>query len=36
MQGDNSDAIFDVVVDGMGVPEDNVEMIEVKKKKSAG
>ena len=35
MQGDNSDEIFDLVVDTMGVPEDNVELIEDKKKKSA-
>ena len=36
VQGDNSDDIFDWVVDVGGVPEDNVECIEDKKKKSAG
>ena len=36
VQGDNSDDIFDLVVDTMGVPEDNVECVEDKKKKSAG
>lgn len=36
VQGDNSDDIFDIVVDVLGVPEDNVECIEDKKKKSAG
>ena len=34
VQGDNSDDIFDIVVDTLGVPEDNVECIEDKKKKS--
>lgn len=33
VQGDNSDEIFDWVVDVAGVPEDNVECIEDKKKK---
>ena len=36
VQGDNSDDIFDWVVDVGKVPEDNVECIEDKKKKSAG
>lgn len=36
VQGDNSDDIFDWVVDVVKVPEDNVECIEDKKKKSAG
>ena len=36
VQGDNSDDIFDIVVDVLKVPEDNVECIEDKKKKSAG
>ena len=36
VQGDNSDDIFDWVVDMGGVPEENVECIEDKKKKSAG
>ena len=36
VQGDNSDDIFEWVVDVGGVPEDNVECIEDKKKKSAG
>lgn len=36
VQGDNSDDIFDWVVDVGNVPEDNVECIEDKKKKSAG
>ena len=36
VQGDNSDDIFDVVVDVLKVPEDNVECIEDKKKKAAG
>lgn len=36
VQGDNSDDIFDWVVDVGGVPDENVECIEDKKKKSAG
>lgn len=36
VQGDNSNDIFDWVVDVGKVPEDNVECIEDKKKKSAG
>ncbi|KAI4141755.1 MAG: hypothetical protein LQ340_007551 [Diploschistes diacapsis] len=40
VQGDLSDEIFDMLVDGEGykdkVPEDNVECVEDKKKKSAG
>lgn len=36
VQGDNSDDIFDWVVDVGKVPEDNVECIDDKKKKSAG
>ncbi|KAL2037332.1 hypothetical protein N7G274_010021 [Stereocaulon virgatum] len=36
VQGDNSDDIFDWVVDVGKVPEDNVECIEDKKKKNAG
>ena len=36
VQGDNSDDIFDWVVDVAGVPDENVECIEDKKKKSAG
>ena len=36
VQGDNSDDIFDWVVDEAKVPEDNVECIEDKKKKSSG
>ncbi len=35
VQGDNSDEIFDWVVEE-GVPEKNVELVEVKGKKSAG
>lgn len=35
VQGDNSDDIFDWVVDVGGVPDENVECIEDKKKKSA-
>lgn len=34
VQGDNSDEIFDWVVDVAGVPEDNVDCIEDKKKKA--
>ena len=34
LQGDNSDDLFDAVVEGMGVPEGNVECVEDKKKKS--
>ena len=34
VQGDNSDDIFDWVVDVGGVPDENVECIEDKKKKS--
>ncbi|KAL9042423.1 MAG: hypothetical protein Q9180_000614 [Flavoplaca navasiana] len=36
VQGDNSDGIFGWVADVGKVPEDNVECIEDKKKKSAG
>ena len=36
VQGDNSDDIFDWVVDVGKVPEDNVECVDDKKKKSAG
>lgn len=36
LQGDASDDIFDWIVDKGGVPDDNVECIEDKKKKSAG
>lgn len=36
VQGDNSDDIFDWVVGVGGVPDENVECIEDKKKKSAG
>jgi len=36
VQGDVSDDVFEWLCDERGVPEDNVEMIEDKKKKSAG
>ena len=36
VQGDNSDEIFDWVIEEGGVPEKNVETVEVKGKKSAG
>ncbi|KAL6720763.1 Translation machinery-associated protein 22 [Lecanora helva] len=36
VQGDNSDDIFDWIVDVGKIPEDNVECIEDKKKKSSG
>lgn len=36
VQGDNSDEIFDWVIDVAGVPEANVECVEDKKKKGGG
>lgn len=36
VQGDNSDEIFEWIVDLKGVPEANVDIVEDKKKKSAG
>lgn len=36
VQGDNSDEIFDWVIDVAGVPEGNVECVEDKKKKGGG
>lgn len=36
VQGDCGDEVFELLTEKGGVPEDNVEFVEDKKKKSAG